>query len=619
MSFLNVFVSLFMYIIYAHQTTPCDDSYIIEIPRTVDLSETQTFQITVVENDLLDNQILHIDMPDEFTLSDSHGRDDINGTLSGNHITYGSDDLSSRTISCQIPSLPAGNWSSQLPITIQIETIYPSNLMISGPCLNQILRQVDPHSITFTDEDTGLPMAYDVSMAQDESVLLYIDHDDVIISNHSQSPIIVNENMAEAFSELSSLTSIDGLDHLDFSSCNDIHSMFSHDHLLADINGLSSIDTSSVCDMSYLFADTRLLTSLDLNSWNMANVEDISHMFEDSKVTSLSINSWNTGNISDMSYLFHDCSEITNIRISNWNTASVIDMTSMFEYCSKLKTLSLGSFNVSSCTSLRNMFAGSTSLTTTGTLDLWDLNSCEDLSGIFDSCSKLRNIGDLSSWDTSSVKDMSKMFRGCMKLSGIGDISSWDVSKCQSFAHMFANTSELSNVGDLSLWDISDQCVDLSYMFQNSSSLLPSSFDLSGWDVSNVTDMSHMFENSHTLNTLDISDWDTGNLMDMSYMFAYNETGSLSPLSQITGIDSINTSSLENISNLFYEDQYLNCDLSLWDTSSLRDISYAFYGTYRFDIDKLKHWNVSSVIDMSETFGDNAGSLISSPVPDWYH
>ena len=140
MSFLNVFVSLFMFCYPAHQATPCDDSYIIEIPRTVDLSETQTFQITVIENDLLDNQVLHIDMPDEFILSDSHGRNDISGTLLGNHITYESDDLSSRTISCQIPFLPAGNWSSQLPITIQIETIYPSNLMISGPSLNAILK-----------------------------------------------------------------------------------------------------------------------------------------------------------------------------------------------------------------------------------------------------------------------------------------------------------------------------------------------------------------------------------------------------------------------------------------------------------------------------------------------
>ena len=128
-----------------------------------------------------------------------------------------------------------------------------------------------------------------------------------------------------------------------------------------------------------------------------------------------------------------------------------------------------------------------------------------------------------------------------------------------------------------------------------------------------------MFENSRTLTRLDISGWDCHSLENAASTFAFYETGGLSPLEQITGIDQLDVSSLKNILYIFYEDQYLNCDLSQWNTQSLEDISYAFYGTYRFDVDKLKHWKVSSVSYMTEAFGDNAGLLIQSPVPDWYH
>ncbi len=45
--------------------------------------------------------------------------------------------------------------------------------------------------------------------------------------------------------------------------------------------------------------------------------------------------------------------------------------------------------------------------------------------------------------------------------------------------------------------------------------------DISGWDVSSVTNMRSMFHNSYRFNQ-DISSWDTSAVTDMSYMFAYN-------------------------------------------------------------------------------------------------
>ena len=45
--------------------------------------------------------------------------------------------------------------------------------------------------------------------------------------------------------------------------------------------------------------------------------------------------------------------------------------------------------------------------------------------------------------------------------------------------------------------------------------------DISKWNVSNVTDMCHMFSDSKFNG--DISKWDVNNINDMSYMFYYSE------------------------------------------------------------------------------------------------
>jgi surface protein len=43
--------------------------------------------------------------------------------------------------------------------------------------------------------------------------------------------------------------------------------------------------------------------------------------------------------------------------------------------------------------------------------------------------------------------------------------------------------------------------------------------DISGWDTSNVTNMSFMFSDCESLKKLNISNWDTSKVYDMSYMF----------------------------------------------------------------------------------------------------
>jgi len=545
-------------------TAPFQDTYVIEIPKSVDLNETSAFEVRIKENGLSENQILHIDMPSDFFLYESDGQQSVQGSVSNNSLSYRKDEYDTKTVGLEIGELAIGEWSGTLPISISIENTIPSNILECGEELNAFLQLYDPARILFTDAVEGTYIG-DVSKAKDESVKAYLNEDTIFISNESEGKILSDISMKDAFRGLSSLTYID-LSDLELGQCITFSHMFADSPVLSTIQGIGQIDTSSAQDLSHMFSGCRLLTSLKISDWNTGNVTDFSHLFE---------------------------------------------------YCEGLKTLNLLNWDVKNGVGFQNMFAQCLSLTSTGDLSSWDMNKAEDISKMFYSCQKLRNTGDLSNWSTGTISDMSYLFAGCSRLTSVGPISVWDVSNVINLSGVFANASSLANTGDLNNWQISPDCKDLSYLFAGTKSLLGSDPDLSSWNVSAVENMPHMFENCK-LTTLNIEGWDTSCLKDASYMFAYNETTSLSELTDIIGIEDLNTSALETISSIFYENQYLNADLSAWNTSVLQDISYAFYGTYRFDIDKLKHWNVSSVLDMTQAFGDNAGTLIQSPVPDWY-
>ena len=111
-------------------------------------------------------------------------------------------------------------------------------------------------------------------------------------------------------------------------------------------------------------------------------------------------------------------------------------------------------------------------------------------------------------------------------------------------------------------------------MFTNCSAL---NGDLSNWDVSNVTDMSVMFQVANSFNQ-DISNWDVSNVTDLSATFQGAES--------------------------------FNRDLSHWDTSKVRSM-FGTFGGVKHNLN-IGNWNVSSVTGMTNMFSSSSFNNISS-------
>jgi surface protein len=119
------------------------------------------------------------------------------------------------------------------------------------------------------------------------------------------------------------------------------------------------------------------------------------------------------------------------------------------------------------------------------------------------------------------------------------------------------------------------------------------------WCVDYIEDFSRVFHDDtsprdffDTFND-DISRWNTSGAKNMSYMFA-----SADAFNQ--DLSSWDVSSVTDMSDMFSGADIFNQDLSSWDVSSVTDMSYMFAAD-SFNRD-LSSWDVSSVIDMAGMF-----------------
>jgi surface protein len=146
-----------------------------------------------------------------------------------------------------------------------------------------------------------------------------------------------------------------------------------------------------------------------------------------------------------------------------------------------------------------------------------------------------------------------------------------------------------SEYGPIELWDVSN-VTDMSTLFQDKGDF---NEYIGGWDVSNVTNMNCMFVNCFNFNQ-DISSWDVSNVTDMSGMFRVCETFN----KDIGGWD---VSKVTNMEMIFNECKAFNQNIGSWDVSKVTDMNGMFSSCHTFN-QYIGSWDVSKVTDMNGMF-----------------
>lgn len=441
--YLNSVLSIIL-LSFPSTNPPIGDSYTICMPTHLNLNDTESFTVELEDQNLLDTDSINISFSNSFTLSDAHGKDDITGTVLNPNISFTNDDASTKTINYEIDNPGVGEWTGNLDVLISLDRQVESNVLIDGPSLNAILKQLNPTSISFSHSAISGNYLYDVSLAKDESILLYMSNNQVTITNNSDEKIKANENMSEAFRDLD-ITKISNLSYLDMLPCTNISKMFQMCELLTTVD-VSKFDTSNITDMSYAFDSMHKCTTIrGIDNWDVSNVTTISHLLNDDRaLTSIpAIYNWNiTNKCTDISYAMSNIAYKSGIMDSSkwkvdttydftkWDVSNVEDMSYLFAGAFNLKTIDLTGWNTGKVTNISHMFemydsVNKSALQTVIGIENFDVRNVTNMESIFYECRSL--IADFSLWQPNSVNNLINAFYDTRSLN-LHTFDNWDKS-----------------------------------------------------------------------------------------------------------------------------------------------------------------------------------------------
>ena len=409
---------------------------------------------------------------------------------------------------------------------------------------------------------------------------------------------------------------------------------------LETISDLEYLNTAKVTDMGKMFHGCSALTSLDLTNFNTANVEFMDNMFEGcSALESLNLTNFNTAKVTYMSCMFKGCSALESLNLTNFNTENVTDMSWMFYGCSALKSLDLTNFNTAKVTHMIHMFYGCSALKS---LDLTNFNTAkvEYINDMFSGCSALTTIYVSDKFVTTKVINGSDMFTGCEKLKGYNDSKTdYTYANCGPDGYFtpvfdyaeFDNATgtltfrrglskpeeayDLNEGANAPAW--SDQSTNINKVVFDASfaNARPTScckwFDgctnltqiegIENLNTEEVTNMGSMFYACYDLTQLDLSNFDTQNVENMSDMFV-----SCLDLKSLN-VSNFDTQKVKDMNEMFYHCPSLtSLDVSNFDTQNVEDMSYMFSSCSDLTSLDLSNFDTKEVTNMSKMFWNSS-------------
>lgn len=309
-----------------------------------------------------------------------------------------------------------------------------------------------------------------------------------------------------------------------------------NDIQVIDISGSTNVHDS----LKGFFSNLPSLTTINgLEGLNIADVTDMSYLFDgDTNLVRVDLSNWTTGKVTDMNHMFSNCTSLKKVYINDdsFDVDKVVSMQGMFQQDKNLNYLgekendnntdpNYAGFDVkfrsNSIEDMSYMFQGCDSLVEMN-FDVTDNNnymhSAKTFSHLFADCANLKSIWG-SGMNTHSANDFSYMFANCPKLetAGFQGMDTYPESNNSiNASHMFYNDPLLKTCYFSNLYYL----IDTSYMFAGDKSLnedltpIIGSWDVQGYDdykgqIARLTNMSHMLDGCSGLTELDLSRFST--------------------------------------------------------------------------------------------------------------
>jgi surface protein len=360
---------------------------------------------------------------------------------------------------------------------------------------------------------------------------------------------------------------------------------------LSECNSFGEI---GLTELYFSFYSTPLLTTVPSSLPTLSTITSMRGLFQSAGVNTdySSITSWDVSGVQDMQAAFYGSN--MNVDISGWDVSSV--------------------------TTMRFMFGGNNVFNQP--LNGWGTKTGEvlDMDSMFSQASNFNQ--DISGWDVSKVTTMVNMFQLAILFNQ--DISDWDVSSVTNASNMFNGAYAFNNGGalgtssnPLSWGSNTGQLQNINGMFLQASNF---NQDISGWDVSNVTNARQLFAFNNAFNQ-NLNNWTLSSLSDATLMFygafAYNNggvtldwTGKIPLLNNMNGMFSaassfnqivlLDTGSVTDMGGVFSSAQVFNQDIKDWNFQNVTNVNSMFNNSlFNYDVSS---WNITSLTNMRAMF-----------------
>ena len=435
------------------------------------------------------------------------------------------------------------------------------------------------------------------------------------------------------------------------------------------INMFKNIVGSEYCDLSkWNVSNGKIFKNMfygcrnfkcDLSGWDVSNGVDFSGMFYSCSSLNCDLSRWNVNNGKNFHKMFCGCTSL-NCDLSRWDVSNAVSLSNMFAACSTFNA-DLSKWNVSNVRSFNTMFLNCTSFNCD--LSRWDVSNCIDFNYMFCGCTLLNC--DLSKWDVHNGIMFENMFFRCESLKT--DIRSWNMKNAKNIYKFINNSpgiiSDVQGTDDESkimyvpankddliemideyinseMYDLNEIDVslikDFSYLFHNLQSIqsirdswgddedkdFDFRLDISGWNVSNGEDFSHMFDGADFIDfeSEGFKNWIVSNGKDFSYMFA-NHYGTNPPV--VFDLSKWDVSNGENFEGMFKNfNQSLGSSLQSWDVSNGKNFESMFSGlrfrNLKSVIAQVENWKINPDANMRFMLRNIYTNVTIEHYPDWY-